>query len=111
MEVARLVYVYCYMRRRVGFEEDIEASQETIKSLRTTQKIVVQTFGPVTQKFFLQQMGIDLRMNVLLKKAKPSEAEALKRGFTMLTSPSEMGNKFKVFSLVQLGLPEPAAFR
>ncbi|XP_068729458.1 protein arginine methyltransferase NDUFAF7, mitochondrial-like isoform X2 [Montipora capricornis] len=79
--------------------------------LRNATRGTVQTFGPVTQKFFLQQMGIDLRMNVLLKKAKPSEAEALKRGFTMLTSPSEMGNKFKVFSLVQLGLPEPAAFR
>lgn len=71
----------------------------------------VQTFGPVTQGSFLQQMGIDTRMKVLLEKADSSQAEALQSGHRMLISPSEMGDKFKVFSLVQHGLPEPAAFR
>ena len=33
------VYLYC-MWRRVGSEEEIEASQKPMKSVRTTQKIV-----------------------------------------------------------------------
>ncbi|PFX32758.1 NADH dehydrogenase [ubiquinone] complex I, assembly factor 7 [Stylophora pistillata] len=71
----------------------------------------VQTFGPVTQSSFLQKMGIDMRMKVLLQNASSSQAEQLQSGYKMLTSPSEMGEKFKFFSLVQHGLPEPAAFR
>ncbi|XP_078350721.1 protein arginine methyltransferase NDUFAF7, mitochondrial-like [Oculina patagonica] len=71
----------------------------------------VQTFGPVTQSSFLQQMGIDTRMKVLLKSADSSQAEQLQSGYRMLTSAEEMGEKFKFFSLVQHGLPEPAAFR
>lgn len=71
----------------------------------------VQTFGPVTQSSFLQQMGIDMRMEVLLQNASSSQAEQLQSGYKLLTSSSEMGEKFKFFSLVQHGLPEPAAFR
>lgn len=52
-----------------------------------------------------------MRMKVLLQNASSSQAEQLQSGYKMLTSPSEMGEKFKFFSLVQHGLPEPAAFR
>lgn len=48
---------------------------------------------------------------VLLKNADSSQAEQLQSGYKMLTSAAEMGEKFKFFSLVQHGLPEPAAFR
>ncbi|XP_074630335.1 protein arginine methyltransferase NDUFAF7, mitochondrial-like isoform X1 [Acropora palmata] len=79
--------------------------------LRNATRGKVQTFGPVTQRSFLQQMGIDMRMKILLEKADSSQAQALQSGYKMLTSPSEMGDKFKMFSLVQNGLPRPAAFR
>ncbi|CAH3016180.1 unnamed protein product, partial [Porites evermanni] len=78
--------------------------------LRSVTREKVQTFGPVTQKSFLQQMGIDMRMKVLLQNANPTQAEELQSGYRMLTSESEMGEKFKMFSLVQHGLPQPAAF-
>ena len=48
---------------------------------------------------------------VLLQNASSSQAEQLQSGYKLLTSSSEMGEKFKFFSLVQHGLPEPAAFR
>lgn len=79
--------------------------------LRKATRGKVQTFGPVTQSSFLQQMGIDTRMKVLLKNADSSQAEQLQSGYNMLTSAAEMGEKFKFFSLVHHGLPEPAAFR
>ena len=47
---------------------------------------------------------------VLLQNANPTQAEELQSGYRMLTSKSEMGEKFKLFSLVQHGLPQPAAF-
>ena len=52
-----------------------------------------------------------LGSKVLLEKADSSQAQALQSGYKMLTSPSEMGDKFKMLSLVQNGLPTPAAFR
>lgn len=79
--------------------------------LRKATRGKVQTFGPITQSFFLQQMGIDMRMKILLQNASSSQAEQLQSGYRMLTSASDMGEKFKFFSLVQRGLPEPAAFR
>lgn len=58
------------------------------------------TFGPVEQKDFLYRMGGELRLKALLDNAKSeSNAESLKTGYKMLTDPSQMGSRFKMFAI------------
>ncbi|XP_047483297.1 protein arginine methyltransferase NDUFAF7, mitochondrial-like isoform X1 [Penaeus chinensis] len=53
------------------------------------------TYGPVTQSFFLQNMGIEVRLANLLKNSKPEEQTNLISGFKMLTDRHQMGERFK----------------
>lgn len=58
------------------------------------------TFGPVEQKDFLRRMGGDLRLEALVDNTtSESNAESLKIGYKMLTDPSQMGSRFKMFSI------------
>ena len=55
-------------------------------------------FGPVTQQTFLNSLGVQIRLNKLLKNVKDEEeAQKLKSGVKMITE--EMGQRFKVFSI------------
>ncbi|XP_071450796.1 protein arginine methyltransferase NDUFAF7 homolog, mitochondrial [Hetaerina americana] len=58
------------------------------------------TIGPVPQQFFLQNMGIDVRLEAL-KKSCSSEREVkwIEAGYRMLTDPTQMGERFKFFAL------------
>lgn len=58
------------------------------------------TFGPIEQKDFLKQMGGDTRIEILIENAENEENKnSLKTGYEMLTSPSQMGSRFKFFSM------------
>lgn len=58
------------------------------------------TFGPVEQKDFLRRMGGELRLGALVDNAtSESNAESLKTGYKMLTDPSQMGSRFKMFAM------------
>lgn len=58
------------------------------------------TFGPIEQKDFLQRMGGETRLEVLVKNATTDAAkEQLKSGYEMLTSPTQMGSRFKFLSI------------
>ncbi|XP_046745749.1 protein arginine methyltransferase NDUFAF7, mitochondrial isoform X1 [Diprion similis] len=58
------------------------------------------SFGPVTQRHFLKQLGIDTRLIMLLKKASDdSTRKALISGYSMITDEDKMGNCFKFLSL------------
>ncbi|RWS09403.1 NADH dehydrogenase [ubiquinone] complex I: assembly factor 7-like protein, partial [Leptotrombidium deliense] len=54
-------------------------------------------FGTVTQQHFLQNLGIDLRLQRLLKNANEKEAEELRSGVDMILN--DMGERFKLLSL------------
>ncbi|KAK4337421.1 hypothetical protein RND71_043878 [Anisodus tanguticus] len=55
-------------------------------------------FGPVTQKNFLNSLGVQLRLSKLLKNEKDEkEAQKLKSGVNMITE--EMGQRFKFISI------------
>ncbi|CAB4028294.1 Hypothetical predicted protein [Paramuricea clavata] len=69
----------------------------------------VATFGPVTQRHFLTAMGIDVRKQVLLKKASAEQAKNIESSYRMLTHSSEMGNCFKFFTAIQ-GNEKPPGF-
>lgn len=61
----------------------------------------VACLGPVSQRAFLKNMGIDARMEVLLRNCSdPSTRGQLLGSYHMLTSPSKMGERFFFFSLL-----------
>ncbi|XP_076236488.1 protein arginine methyltransferase NDUFAF7, mitochondrial isoform X2 [Calliopsis andreniformis] len=57
------------------------------------------TFGPVTQSSFLKRLGIDARLEILLKNASKEEKEQLVSEYRMIMDADKMGTRFKVFSL------------
>lgn len=57
------------------------------------------TFGPVTQSFFLHNMGIEQRLHKLLRNCLEEERKNLTSGYKMLTDPTQMGERFKFFSI------------
>ena len=59
----------------------------------------ITTYGPVTQSKFLQSLGIQTRLEMLLKNAKTSESRTtLIKGFQRLLDPTMMGRIYKVMS-------------
>lgn len=58
------------------------------------------TYGPIEQRDFLKQMGGDTRIEILVGKADSEENKnSLKTGYEMLTSPEQMGARFKFFAM------------
>lgn len=61
----------------------------------------VACLGPVTQRLFLKNMGIDSRMQVLLRNCSDaSTKKQLINSYDMLTNPAKMGERFLFFSLL-----------
>lgn len=70
----------------------------------------VACMGPVSQRIFLQNMGIDTRLQVLLRSSPdPSTRAQLIQGYDMLVNPQKMGERFQFFTLLnhrRLATPE-----
>ncbi|XP_069881495.1 protein arginine methyltransferase NDUFAF7, mitochondrial isoform X4 [Dipodomys merriami] len=59
------------------------------------------SLGPIQQQTFLKNMGIDVRLKVLLDKAdEPSVRQQLLHGYNMLMNPKKMGERFNFFALL-----------
>ncbi|KAI9263342.1 S-adenosyl-L-methionine-dependent methyltransferase [Phascolomyces articulosus] len=62
----------------------------------------ITTYGPVTQSKFLQSLGIQTRLEMLLKNAKTSESRTtLIKGFQRLLDPAMMGRIYKVMAFTK----------
>ncbi|XP_076291709.1 protein arginine methyltransferase NDUFAF7, mitochondrial [Lasioglossum baleicum] len=57
------------------------------------------TFGPITQACFLKNLGIDVRLQMLLQNASEEVRKRLESEYEMIMDESKMGSKFKVLSL------------
>lgn len=68
------------------------------------------TYGPVTQGRFLAALGAEQRLAMLSARATPTQRRALESGVRRLLDPAEMGEAFKVVSLLSPGLPPPPGF-
>ncbi|KAG0166109.1 NADH dehydrogenase [ubiquinone] complex I, assembly factor 7 [Apophysomyces sp. BC1034] len=62
----------------------------------------VTSYGPVTQSQFLQSLGIQTRLEMLLKNAKSHESRSnIVKGFQRLLDPAEMGRIYKVLAFAK----------
>ncbi|ELU12546.1 hypothetical protein CAPTEDRAFT_117962, partial [Capitella teleta] len=61
----------------------------------------VACHGPITQRDFLHNMGIELRLQILLKNASEKDQHDLISGYDTLTNPEIMGERFKFFVMMQ----------
>lgn len=56
------------------------------------------TFGPVDQGDFLIRMGIQTRLEILLKNANKDQGEILQSGYKMIVDKDQMGSRYKFFA-------------
>lgn len=66
--------------------------------------------GPITQNEFLHKMGIRQRIEVLLKSASPEQAKGLVASYELLTSPEQMGERFKFLAITKSNNHIPTPF-
>ncbi|XP_073672820.1 protein arginine methyltransferase NDUFAF7, mitochondrial isoform X1 [Garra rufa] len=64
----------------------------------------VTCLGPITQRSFLKNMGIDSRLQVLLRNCHdPSTRAQFIHSYDMLINPEKMGHRFQFFSVLNRG--------
>uniref|UniRef100_A0AAY4CDA3 Protein arginine methyltransferase NDUFAF7 n=1 Tax=Denticeps clupeoides TaxID=299321 RepID=A0AAY4CDA3_9TELE len=69
----------------------------------------VTCIGPISQRAFLKNMGIDTRLQVLLRHCQdPSNQAQLIQGYDILTNPEKMGERFQFFTLLNHRRKGPA---
>ncbi|XP_017879219.1 protein arginine methyltransferase NDUFAF7 homolog, mitochondrial isoform X2 [Ceratina calcarata] len=59
----------------------------------------VLIFGPVTQARFLRNLGINVRLSMLLQNATKKERKHLESGYHMIMDEDKMGTRFKVLAM------------
>lgn len=79
-------------------EADITAHVDFL-SLSTLAKRIGCTTQMLSQKAFLERMGIAARGAILLASATPPQAEAIRSGIARLTDADQMGELFKVLAV------------
>jgi len=65
--------------------------------------------GPAAQGGFLMRLGIEQRMQTLIK-SNTDQGDEIYDGVRRLVDPAEMGERFKVICISSPGLPPPAGF-
>lgn len=56
------------------------------------------SFGPVTQQYFLKNLGINVRLSQLLQSATEEQKQQLISGYNMIMDHDKMGTCFKAFA-------------
>ncbi len=63
--------------------------------------------GPLTQGAFLRNLGIEARMERLMESADPAQARDIRSAYVRLTSPTAMGELFKVLGVGEGDVASP----
>lgn len=75
---------------------DVDFSMIKNTAIKNNKTIV---FGPIDQRDFLLQMGIDIRLKILMDKINDEEKSELKSGYHMIIDDDKMGKCFKLLSM------------
>lgn len=90
-------------------ESDLTVDVDFSRLKRLAETAGLQVHGPIPQGGFLMRLGIETRMQALIK-AQPEEAETIYEGVRKLVDPSEMGQRFNVICISSPDLGDPAGF-
>jgi NADH dehydrogenase [ubiquinone] 1 alpha subcomplex assembly factor 7 len=86
-------------------------SQVDFEALAALANENVRAIGPVTQRDFLLQLGIEARTEILQRNAKPEMKDEIGTALTRLTGPSPgMGELFKALAFAHRSLPALPGF-
>lgn len=94
-------------------EADLTVHVDFAALARTALAAGARVQGPVTQAFFLQQLGIEARAARLARDAASAQADAIAAARDRLTAtslPTDMGALFKVLAVVHDGTPPLPGF-
>lgn len=77
-----------------------------------TRESGVRTHGPITQADLLDRLGIDTRVETLIRKASPQQIDDIRKARERLIEPTAkgMGHLFKALALSHKDWPTPAGF-
>jgi len=95
-------------------DSDLTAHVDFAALARAAQARGAKVLGPVSQGYFLQQLGIERRAEALSKKATPEQAYEIGLALERLTSISDerrhMGDLFKVMAVTHPDMPDLPGF-
>lgn len=90
-------------------EADLTVDVDFARLAKLAEAAGLTVSGPVTQGEFLGKLGLQERLNALIK-TNPDQADTLFAGAQKLVDPAEMGTRFKVICISTSSLPKPAGF-
>ncbi len=90
-------------------EADLTVDVDFARLAKLATRAGLSVSGPITQSAFLGALGLQARLNALIK-ARPEKAEALFEGAQKLVGPDQMGARFKVIGISSPDLPRPLGF-
>jgi NADH dehydrogenase [ubiquinone] 1 alpha subcomplex assembly factor 7 len=91
-------------------EADLTAHVDFAALARAARLGGAAAYGPVEQGTLLRRLGLDVRLERLLRSATPAQSALLEAGAERLTAPGEMGRLFKALALTPPGAPVPPGF-
>jgi NADH dehydrogenase [ubiquinone] 1 alpha subcomplex assembly factor 7 len=77
--------------------------------VKIAKELNANVHGPIKQKKFLKNLGIDMRCKQLIKR-NPHKEKTILNDYYRLTSDKEMGNLFEVIAITSNKQVEPAGF-
>jgi NADH dehydrogenase [ubiquinone] 1 alpha subcomplex assembly factor 7 len=90
-------------------EMDLTSHVDFVTLAEATSSAGCTSFGPISQGGFLRALGLDLR-TAQLARANPLRSDALLAASARLADPDQMGDLFKVMSMISSYWPKPDGF-
>ena len=91
-------------------EADITTQVDFNQLKQSAQMSGLTAHGPISQGQFLLSLGLEQRLNQLLKNVRPAHYKQLESGTLRLVDPKQMGLLFKAMALLSSNLPPPSPF-